>query len=97
MLVERQLLSAAIAQNLAQAYIFLRQVEHRIQGYQDQQTQMLPSDEMARLRLARSLGFANYSEFLTQLTQHRANVAQQFQEVVDNKVIKHNARQAVSA
>ncbi|MCC6373509.1 MAG: bifunctional [glutamate--ammonia ligase]-adenylyl-L-tyrosine phosphorylase/[glutamate--ammonia-ligase] adenylyltransferase [Moraxellaceae bacterium] len=84
-LVERQLLSAAIAQNLAQAYIFLRQVEHRIQGYQDQQTQMLPSDEMARLCLARSLGFANYSEFLTQLTQHRANVAQQFQEVVDNK------------
>jgi glutamate-ammonia-ligase adenylyltransferase len=84
-LVERQLLSAAIAQDLAQAYVFLRQVEHRIQCYQDQQTQMLPSDELVRLRLAHGLGFINYDAFLVKLNQHRANVAQQFQEVVENK------------
>ncbi|HNI62646.1 MAG TPA: bifunctional [glutamate--ammonia ligase]-adenylyl-L-tyrosine phosphorylase/[glutamate--ammonia-ligase] adenylyltransferase [Agitococcus sp.] len=83
-LVERQLLSAQAAQELASAYQFLRQVEHRIQCYNDQQTQKLPSDEFARLRLAKSLGFANYGAFIDVLSEHRAKVSQHFQEVVEN-------------
>nr|WP_297923223.1 bifunctional [glutamate--ammonia ligase]-adenylyl-L-tyrosine phosphorylase/[glutamate--ammonia-ligase] adenylyltransferase [uncultured Agitococcus sp.] len=83
-LVERQLLSAQAAQELASAYQFLRQVEHRIQCYNDQQTQKLPSDEFARLRLAQSLGFADYAAFLAVLSEHRAKVSQHFQAVVEN-------------
>ncbi len=87
-LVQRQLLSANVAQQLAQAYVFLRQVEHRIQAYNDQQTQMLPADDVVRLRLALSLGFADWPSFLQCLNQHRQHIAQQFQEVVDKKASK---------
>ncbi|HNE91092.1 MAG TPA: bifunctional [glutamate--ammonia ligase]-adenylyl-L-tyrosine phosphorylase/[glutamate--ammonia-ligase] adenylyltransferase, partial [Agitococcus sp.] len=83
-LVERQLLGAQAAEELACAYQFLRQVEHRIQCYNDQQTQKLPSDDFARLRLAQSLGFANYGAFIDVLSEHRAKVSQHFQEVVEN-------------
>lgn len=83
-LVERQLLSAQAAQELATAYQFLRQVEHRIQCYNDQQTQKLPTDEFARLRLAKSLGFVDYADFIEVLTVHRHHVSKHFQDVVEN-------------
>lgn len=83
-LVERQLLSAQAAEELATAYQFLRQVEHRIQCYNDQQTQKLPSDEFTRLRLARSLGFVDYGAFIDVLSEHRAKVSHHFQAVVEN-------------
>ena len=37
---------------LLEAYIFLRNTEHAIQGYQDKQTQSLPVDPVGQLRLA---------------------------------------------
>jgi glutamate-ammonia-ligase adenylyltransferase len=44
---------------LADAYRFLRMVEHRLQIVRDLQTHELPSDRAARNTLARSLGFAD--------------------------------------
>lgn len=44
-------------QRLADAYVFLRTVEHRLQLWDEQQTHTLPSDETARMRLARVLGY----------------------------------------
>ena len=40
-----QLMPPATSQALAQAYVFLRQVEHRIQYLDDQQTHLLPTDD----------------------------------------------------
>jgi [glutamine synthetase] adenylyltransferase / [glutamine synthetase]-adenylyl-L-tyrosine phosphorylase len=42
---------------LAVAYRWLRNVEHRLQLWQERQVHHLPSDEAGRARLARSLGF----------------------------------------
>ena len=42
---------------LADAYRFLRTVEHRLQLWDEQQTHTLPTDDVARLRLARVLGY----------------------------------------
>ena len=44
------------------AYRFLRTVEHRIQLYDEQQTHVIPSDEHARIRLARVLGYRDSPE-----------------------------------
>jgi [glutamine synthetase] adenylyltransferase / [glutamine synthetase]-adenylyl-L-tyrosine phosphorylase len=49
--------TAADADHLDRAYRFLRTVEHRLQLYDEQQTHTIPTDEGARTRLARVLGY----------------------------------------
>jgi [glutamine synthetase] adenylyltransferase / [glutamine synthetase]-adenylyl-L-tyrosine phosphorylase len=46
-----------LAAELAAAYRFLRDVEHKLQIVQEQQTQLLPTDPESLLALARRLGF----------------------------------------
>jgi glutamate-ammonia-ligase adenylyltransferase len=46
------------AQRLAEAYVFLRRVEHRIQFLDDQQTHVLPTSDPDLGWIARSLGLA---------------------------------------
>ena len=41
-------LPAAMAEELTSAYLFLRDSEHAIQGYQDRQSQKLPTDDRHR-------------------------------------------------
>ena len=72
------LMSQAAAEQLAQAYVFLRQVEHRIQYLDDQQTHVLPTVDADLLWIAQTLGFANAHSFLAQLDAHRECVAQEF-------------------
>ncbi len=50
------------ADRLERAYRFLRDVEHRIQLYDEQQTHTIPSDVHARTRLARVLGYRDSPE-----------------------------------
>jgi glutamate-ammonia-ligase adenylyltransferase len=52
----------ADAERLDRAYQFLRTVEHRLQLYDEQQTHLIPSDEAARVRLARVLGYRDSPE-----------------------------------
>ena len=72
------LMPAATAHALAEAYIFLRQVEHRIQYLDDQQTHILPTRDDDLAWLAHTLGFADTPAFLAQLDAHREAVAQEF-------------------
>ena len=72
------LMTAEAAERLSAAYVFLRQVEHRIQYLDDQQTHVLPSADTDLLWLAQSLGFADTSAFLSTLDMHREYVAQEF-------------------
>jgi glutamate-ammonia-ligase adenylyltransferase len=46
------------ARQLAEAYEFLRTVEHRIQLFRLERTHLMPADEPSLRRLGRSLGFA---------------------------------------
>jgi glutamate-ammonia-ligase adenylyltransferase len=77
-LVRAGLMPQTVADGLAQAYVFLRQVEHRIQYLDDQQTHVLPTDEADLLWIARSLGLADSTALLQALDQHRELVAQEF-------------------
>ena len=71
-----------VAQLLA-AYRFLRNVEHRLQYWDDQQTQTLPDSPEQQTQLAISMGFADYATFLGSLKTHRDFVNQQFNQILN--------------
>ena len=71
-----------VAQLLA-AYRFLRNVEHRLQYWDDQQTQTLPDSPEQQTQLAISMGFADYPAFLGSLKTHRDFVNQQFNQILN--------------
>jgi glutamate-ammonia-ligase adenylyltransferase len=76
---------------LAQAYSFLRKVEHALQAHNDSQTQCLPTDAIARVRLAWILNFNSWIEFLECLNRHRAIVIEEFDEVFADKDISDDS------
>ncbi|MDK4578266.1 bifunctional [glutamate--ammonia ligase]-adenylyl-L-tyrosine phosphorylase/[glutamate--ammonia-ligase] adenylyltransferase [Kingella kingae] len=82
-LAELGILDNEVAQKLLLAYRFLRDVEHRLQYWDDQQTQTLPESESQQHLLAKSMGFATWAEFAGCLNEHRALVNQQFSNVLD--------------
>lgn len=72
------LMPQATAQALAEAYVFLRRVEHRIQYLDDQQTHVLPTQDDDLNWIASALGYASSCSFLHQLDTYRELVAQEF-------------------
>ncbi|MEO8303811.1 MAG: bifunctional [glutamate--ammonia ligase]-adenylyl-L-tyrosine phosphorylase/[glutamate--ammonia-ligase] adenylyltransferase [Betaproteobacteria bacterium] len=77
-IAERGLLPNAGTAALRDAYVFLRNVEHRLQYRDDQQTQTLPPAGIDRDALADAMGFATVEAFDEALAAHRAAVGEQF-------------------
>jgi len=77
-LAKRSLLPAAAAQELAAAYVFLRNLEHRLQYLDDQQTHTLPRSEADRALVAEAMGFGGYAALEAALGEHRAAVTRHF-------------------
>ena len=75
-----QLMPEAVAE-LSAAYIFLRNLEHRLQYLDDQQTQDLPENPDDQELIAAGMGYANYCAMLEQLDRHRALVSEQFAQI----------------
>ena len=78
---ERQFIAPAAVAELRAAYIFLRNLEHRLQYRDDQQTQALPADAETRALLAEYMGFPDESGFHAVLAQHRAAVSLHFEAI----------------
>ncbi len=72
------LMPESTASALAQAYDFLRRVEHRIQYLDDQQTHLLPTRDDDLAWLSETLGYDSLCPFLHTLDAHREAVAQEF-------------------
>jgi [glutamine synthetase] adenylyltransferase / [glutamine synthetase]-adenylyl-L-tyrosine phosphorylase len=77
-LEEKQLLAPATVAQLRSAYIFLRNLEHRLQYLDDQQTQTLPRDPDDRNLVAEMMGYANFALLAPDLTLHRDRVSAHF-------------------
>ena len=75
-------LPAAVADELLISYEFLRNLEHRLQELDNQQTQRLPRDGVQRMRVAYALGFENWEALETELAQVRGRVSRHFREVL---------------
>lgn len=81
-LAEVGILNQQESECLLNAYHFLRQVEHRLQYWNDSQTQTLPEDPQQQLKLAQSMEFASYPQFADGLQQHRQAVNQIFNNIL---------------
>jgi len=75
-----QLPAPAVAA-LDAAYVFLRNLEHRLQYLDDQQTQELPEQTEDREIIAYAMGYADYAALLKELDRHRALVSRQFEQI----------------
>jgi glutamate-ammonia-ligase adenylyltransferase len=80
----RILPSDAVA-DLQSAYAFLRNLEHRLQYLDDQQTQQMPAGEEEREMVARAMGCADYAGLVAALNPHRERVTRQFEAVFADK------------
>jgi glutamate-ammonia-ligase adenylyltransferase len=85
LLQDKGLLQENTVRELTQAYVFLRNLEHRLMYVEDQQTQDLPKTEEAKTRIAHAMHFADWPTFLSQLNQHRDLVAQHFNATFGEK------------
>lgn len=86
LLEERQLLPAATVRQLSEAYVFLRNLEHRLQYVEDAQTQTLPVTAEAQARIALAMNFANWDLLKLELDAHRNRVECHFEEVFSDAV-----------
>ncbi len=80
-------LPSQACEELREAYLFLRDGEHVIQALNDEQTQLLPSDDyqashQAQTRMAFAMGFTSWQEFLTELQNQRQKVSHHFAQIV---------------
>ena len=80
-IAERGLLPTEAIDALREAYVFLRNLEHRLQYRDDRQTQMLPADPAEREALARAMGAASSGDFERALAAHRGAVSEQFTDL----------------
>ncbi len=76
-----RLLDETTAEQLINAYGFLRRLENHIQQYQDKQTHALPEEVQSQWLLAFSLGFDDWKSFKTELDQVRHFVHTAFEDV----------------
>jgi [glutamine synthetase] adenylyltransferase / [glutamine synthetase]-adenylyl-L-tyrosine phosphorylase len=81
LLSKKKLLPDAATAELAAAYVFLRNVEHRLQYLDDAQVHELPADAGDRARLAQMMDFGTWEAFYAALDGHRQAVTRHFQLV----------------
>lgn len=81
-IAEMGIMPSENVETLLAAYRFLRDVEHRLQYWDDRQTQTLPISPEQRQLLAESMGFDSYAAFSDGLNVHRNKVNQLFNEIL---------------
>jgi glutamate-ammonia-ligase adenylyltransferase len=82
---DKGLLAPDRVRDLGQAYEFLRRLEHRLQYYDDQQTQALPRSAEHQAVIAEGMGYSDYAALLAALDLHRARVQAIFNELFEQQ------------
>ncbi len=81
LLGEKHILPAAAVDELHAAYVYLRNLEHRLQYLDDLQTQMLPRADEDRALVAEMMGCTDYAGLRRELDAHRATVSRHFESI----------------
>lgn len=81
-LCEYEHLTAEQTKSLAAAYVFLRDVEHRLQMDNNLQTHTLPAEKAALARIARLMGCGSLAEFQKRLKTHTGNTRRIFEQLL---------------
>jgi [glutamine synthetase] adenylyltransferase / [glutamine synthetase]-adenylyl-L-tyrosine phosphorylase len=85
-LAQYELLGRDDARSLADAYRFLRNVEHRLQMEDNRQTHTIPPNPDAQVRLAALMGFRTLKEFEASRKSHTNNTRGIFDKVLKGEV-----------
>ena len=78
---ENAQLSPQVVAALDGAYVFLRNLEHRLQYLDDNQTQELPEKSDDREIISNAMGYGDFAALQKELDRHRALVSQQFEQI----------------
>ncbi len=78
LLKNKGLLPEKTVSELGEAYVFLRNLEHRLMYVEDAQTQELPKSDEAKARIAKAMNFVDWACFLAKLNSYRQQVQQHF-------------------
>jgi glutamate-ammonia-ligase adenylyltransferase len=78
-LCDQSLISRDTCDTLSRSYIFLRDVENKLQMANDAQTHSLPQDENELTVISRTLGYATSENFLHDYKQHTREVNRIFE------------------
>lgn len=84
-LAQKRLLGEQEVAQLQHAYVFLRNLEHRLQYLDDAQTHTLPANEEDRLAIAKMAGFDDIAALMAELHIQRSIVAKQFDDMFSEK------------
>jgi glutamate-ammonia-ligase adenylyltransferase len=84
-LAQKRLLGEQEVEQLQHAYVFLRDLEHRLQYLDDAQTHTLPANEEDRLTIAKMAGFDDIPALMAELQLQRSIVAKQFDDMFSEK------------
>ncbi len=94
LLKTKGLLPEKTVSELTEAYVFLRNLEHRLMYVEDAQTQELPKSEEAKARIAKAMNINQvegygWQEFLAQLNHYRQKVQQHFDATFSDANTSH--------
>ena len=78
---QHKIVDSITLQKLRSAYCFLRQLENRMQMFDDQQTHDLPDNPIQQTRIATTMDFADWNALLEQLQLHRDQVSLCFNDL----------------
>jgi glutamate-ammonia-ligase adenylyltransferase len=85
-LEQHRVVDSGTLQKLRAAYCFLRQLENRIQMFDDQQTHDLPENVPQQMRIAATMGFTDWDALVAQLQLHRDQVSLCFNDLFKQEV-----------
>jgi [glutamine synthetase] adenylyltransferase / [glutamine synthetase]-adenylyl-L-tyrosine phosphorylase len=91
LLAQKKLLPDSAFEELSEAYVFLRRLEHRLQYLDDAQTHELPEGTEDRTLVARAMGFDSWDAFRVTLEAHRARVSSHFEQVFSVEEVPRHA------
>lgn len=81
LLKNENLITKTDAEDLARAYVFLRNLEHWVQLQENRQTQVVPQNPSLQTMLLRALGFTDTESFFKNLRTHTEIVRYHFERL----------------
>lgn len=82
----QQIIDSNTIDELRDAYIFLRQLENKIQMMADEQSHSCPQNPLIRQRIAHAMNQPDWQTVQQQLNKHRAKVSYHFTELFKREV-----------
>ncbi|MDR3493812.1 MAG: bifunctional [glutamine synthetase] adenylyltransferase/[glutamine synthetase]-adenylyl-L-tyrosine phosphorylase [Ancalomicrobiaceae bacterium] len=83
-LADQHWIETKVRDQMREAYLFLRDVEHRIQMVADQQTHQLPQDDAGIARIGRMMGMRGRADFSKALLKRLETVQRHYQRLFEN-------------